>query len=64
MEAALNFERYNDFSKEINYKKEYTLNISNKLLPDNIIKMDAYDIILKYNELLSQIIQEEIGARS
>lgn len=63
MKAALNFERYNDFSKEINYKKEYTLNISNKLLPGNIIKMDADDIILKYNELLSQIIQEEIGER-
>lgn len=63
MEAALNFERYNDFSKEINYKKEYTLNISNKLLPGNIIKMDADDIILKYNDLLSQIIQEEIDER-
>lgn len=63
MEAALNFERYNDFSEDINYKKEYSTNISNKLLPDDVIKMDADDIVLKYNELLNQILQEEIGTR-
>jgi hypothetical protein len=63
MEAAVNLERYNDFSDATTYQKEFNIEISNKVLPDGIIKMDAADIILKYNDLLAQIIAEETGSR-
>ena len=63
MEAAINVERYGNLNKDVVETKTYTIDVSNKILPDGLVKMDAADIIIKYNALISAIIQDETNQK-
>ncbi len=60
MEAGANLERYGNLEMVLADTKIYNLEISNSILPSGIIEMDATDIILEYNALLTDIIADEV----
>lgn len=63
MEAAINVERYGRLDKDVIATKNYTIEVNNKVLPNGFIRMDATDILAKYNQLLSAIVSDEINQK-